>query len=130
MRERAGATAGMEAERAEAGPDLISGGSARDAAGDGVALEAGEVGSQIGGALIAQGAIFLQGFVDDALQIGGHVGIEAHRRDGGCVENGFEDLGGTAAVKGERAGRHLVENDAEGEEIGAGVEIFGARLLG
>ena len=38
--------------------------------------------------------------------------------------------GGGVAAKGQRAGGHLVEHDAEGEQVGAGVEFLAARLLG
>jgi len=74
-----------------------------------------EVGSQIGRALITQVAIFLQSLVDDALQLRGHVGIEAHGGDWAAIEDGFEDLRGAAAMKWKRARRHLVEDGAERE---------------
>jgi hypothetical protein len=64
------------------------------------------------------------------LQIRWHVGIEAHGWDWDRIENGFEYFRGAAAMKRERARRHLVEDDAEREEVGAGVEIFGTGLLG
>ena len=51
-----------------------------DAAGAGVALEAFEVGAHVGGVLVAEVAIFFEGFVDDAFELGREIGIEA--RDG------------------------------------------------
>jgi len=95
-----------------------------------VAFEAGEVGAEIGGTLVAEVAVFLEGFVDNAFEVRGQVGIQAERGGGRGIENGFEDFRGTAATKRQDAGGHLVEDGAEGKKITAGIEIFGAGLLG
>ena len=52
------------------------------------------------------------------------------RWSGGAIENGIEDYRGGVAAEGRAAGGHFVENGAEAENIGAGVEIFAASLLG
>ena len=60
----------------------------------------------------------------------GEIGIEANRRDGSAVQDGFEDDAAGVAAKRERPRRHFVEDDAEGKEVAASVEIFAADLLG
>src|ERR1700688_816816 len=70
---------------------------------------------KIGGALVAQVAIFLQRFVDDALQVCGHVGIETKGWGRRGIQNGFEDLGGAATAKRQCTRRHLVKYRAERE---------------
>ncbi len=46
------------------------------------------------------------------------------------MQNGFEDDAAGVSTKGKRARRHFVEDDAEGKEIAASVEIFAADLFG
>ena len=60
----------------------------------------------------------------------GNFGIEAHRGDGSAIEDGVENCRRSVAARRERAGGHFVENDAEREKVGAGVEGFAAGLLG
>ena len=60
----------------------------------------------------------------------GIVGMQARGRNWGAIENGIEDQAGGVAAEGERSGGHFVENCAEGEQIGAGVEFFAANLFG
>ena len=47
-----------------------------------------------------------------------------------AIENGVENVGGAFAAEGQLARGHFVEDDAERKKIGAGVEFFGAGLLG
>ena len=61
---------------------------------------------------------------------GGKIGIEANGRYGSAVQDGFEDDAAGVSAKGKRARRHFVEDDAEGEEVAASVEIFAADLFG
>ena len=68
--------------------------------------------------------------MDDLFELGRKSGIEANGRNGRAIENGIVDGGGGVALKRKLAGGHFVEDSAEGEEIGAGVEIPGARLFG
>ncbi len=93
-------------------------------------FQALKVGADVGGVLIAEVAIFLEALADDFFESGREIGIEAKRRDGSSIEDFFEDDAGGFAVEGKLAGGHFVEDDGEGEEIGASVEIFGADLFG
>ena len=61
---------------------------------------------------------------------GGRSGLMPSRRRRLAIEDGVEDFGGAVAAEGKLARGHFVEDGAEGEEIGAGVEILGAGLLG
>lgn len=96
----------------------------------GVALDALQVGTQVGGALIAEVAILFESFGDDVGQFFGQVGIEANRRNRCAFEDGLEDERGSIPAKGQGAGGHFVENGAEGKEIGAGVEFLAGGLFG
>src|SRR5215469_9911769 len=80
--------------------------------------------------LVAQVAVFFEGFADDALEFGGQIRIETNGRDRLATHDGFEDDGRTFAAERELASGHFIENDAEGEEVAARVELFGANLFG
>ncbi len=95
----------------------------------GVALEAFQVGAQLGGALKANFAVLFERFADDAIEFDRQGGIQASRRGGLLVQDGIEDGGGGVASEGEQAGGHLVENCTEGKEIAAGIEFFAQSLL-
>ncbi len=45
------------------------------------------------------------------------------------MEYGVIDVASTFAAKGHSAGHHFIENGAEGEQVGAGVEFFASHLL-
>ena len=47
-----------------------------------------------------------------------------------AVQNAVEDDRRRVARKTDPPGGHLVEHDAEREQVGARVQVFGARLLG
>src|SRR5579864_3001647 len=68
------------------------------------ALEALDVAAEIGGGLVTEFAVFFEGFTDDALELGGKIGIEANRRDGLAVHDGFKDYGGTFAAERKLSG--------------------------
>jgi hypothetical protein len=80
--------------------------------------------------LVTQVAIFFEGAIDDVFEFGGEIGIEADGLDRSAMENRFEDLGTGVAAEGKRAGGHLVEDDAEREEIAASVDFLAADLFG
>jgi hypothetical protein len=80
--------------------------------------------------LAAEIGIFFEGFVDQFFESRWEIGVEADRRYGGTVEDAVEDNTAGIAAKWESAGGHFVEDDAEGEEIGAGVEFPAADLFG
>ena len=95
-----------------------------------VALQALQVGQQVGGGLVADAAVLLERLVDDAFQFGGQFRVQAPGRYRGPVQDGIEDDRGGSAGKRQAPCRHLVEDGAEGKEIGAGVKLFAPRLLG
>ena len=101
-----------------------------EAVGFGVASGALEVGTEVGGALVAEVAVFLHRLVDGVLEIGGNVGVEADGFDGFAIYDFVEDGAGGVAFEGEKASGHFVEDDAEGKKIGARVEGFAEDLLG
>jgi hypothetical protein len=72
----------------------------------GVALEALEVGADVGGVLVAEVAIFLEAFADDFFELEREFGIEAERRRRFAAKNFFEDDAGGFAREGQLAGGH------------------------
>ena len=106
------------------------GGTGGYAAGVSVAAEALEIGTEFGGGLAAEVAIFFERLVDDVFEFGREFGMEPKRRNRSAIENGFGDDAGSFAAEGERAGGHFVKNDAEREEVTAGVEFLAADLFG
>ena len=59
-----------------------------------------------------------------------HRGVDAARRHRFAIEDAVEDHRRRVAGETLPAGRHLVEHDAEREQVGARIEILAARLLG
>jgi len=95
-----------------------------------VALESLQVGAQFRGVLVADVTIFLQRLVDDAFQAVGNIGIQTHWRSWRPVQNGVEGGSRSVATEWQPSGGHFVEHHAEGEKIGAGVNVFAPNLLG
>lgn len=124
-----------------------------------VAEEAADVGGERGGGGVAAGAVLLQGAHDDPVEVlgehadeagglggaGGGDGLglvfEASDADGGtrgfflaqdADELRVADAGEACAVEGGPAREELVEDDAEGVDVGAGVDVAAvhACLLG
>src|SRR5258706_5668178 len=58
------------------------------------------------------------------------MGVEAKRWRWRTSQNGVENNSGRISAEGHGAGGHLIEHGAEREQVGAGVKIFAARLLG
>src|SRR3972149_4707224 len=75
-------------------------------------------------------AVLLEQLADDLAEAFGEAAVQIGRRGRGVVEDPLEDAGGRAAGERSLTGRHLVEHYSEGEEIGAGVDLLAARLLG
>src|SRR5206468_2792398 len=67
--------------------------------------------------------------LDQGREIGRHLGRERRGGRGPIAEDGGEQIGGGGAGEGALSGEELVEQYAEGEEIGAGVEGPAAGLL-
>ena len=96
----------------------------------GVALDPLQVGLDLRGALVAQRRVLLQGLGDHALEFGGHIRIQPHGRHRLSVQDRVDDLRGALAAKRQDAGRHLVQDDAEREQIARRPDGLAARLLG
>src|SRR5260370_39155406 len=98
-----------------------------DLAGIDLTLQAFEVGAEFRGDLVADVAIFFESLVEDALELGGGVGVQGGRGDGGVVRNVIEDDGAGSAREGLLARKHLVRDGAEREEVASGVTLSGTR---
>ena len=109
---------------------VVDGGGLHHGAAGGFALEAFEVGAEIGSVLIAEVAVFFEGFVDDAFEFGRDFRVEANRCGRVSMENAVEYRGRSVALEREGSGGHFVENRSEREKIGPNVERFPERLLG
>jgi hypothetical protein len=78
----------------------------------------------------SQRAILLERLGDEAFQLVRNLAIHTPGRGGRRVENGIDDHNRCAAGERLTPRRHLVEDDAEREQIRAGVERLAAGLLG
>ncbi len=87
------------------------------------------VGELVGGGVAVAGFAF-EGAVEDLLQLRGDGGFGLHGRLGVADEAGVHDGEGVGAGEGELAGEHLVEHDAEGVDVAAGVAALAFDLLG
>jgi hypothetical protein len=75
-------------------------------------------------------AVLFDRLRDDALERQRHVGVELHRRQRLAVQDRVEHHGRRAALERLLARGHLVEHEAEREEVRADVQLLAARLLG
>ena len=89
-----------------------------------------QVGANFRGVLIAVLGVFLETQVDDPGQGGGNIGIELSWRDRDLLNDGDQKLARGISPERRAAGAHLVNRDAEREEIGARVDLSTQRLLG
>ena len=88
--------------------------------------------ADVGGGGEAGGGLFFEAAEDDGLEFDGEVGGDF--ADGGRVgeldgADGLE-LGRVGAVEGMAAGGELVEDEAEGEDVGLDAGLAGDELLG
>src|SRR5262249_32206466 len=97
--------------------------------GVGIALQSLQVGTHVGGDLIAQVSVFLQCLADDVFQLGRQVRIQAHSRRWCPVENGFEDHSRSVTPKRKHTRTHLVQNCAEREQVSASIKFLATHLL-
>ena len=79
--------------------------------------------------LVAEVAILDQALVDDFLQPLRQVGLRLFQRHGGLPQNGMHRHSPGRPGKCLLAGRHLVEQHSEREQVGARVQRLSARLL-
>src|SRR3954454_14187320 len=96
-------------QRRSAGSRLFCGNSP----GIGIALQALEIGANLGGVLVPQFPIFLQRFVNDALKFGGDFGIEANGCWRSVMEYGIENVAGALTAKRRLRRDHFIEDGAE-----------------
>src|SRR6516225_9571380 len=90
-------------------------------------LQPAQVGENLGGVLVPQVTIFLETLAHDALQAGRDIAGQSGDLP---IEHRIEERASALPTKGAGAGRHLIQNNAEGEQIGSGVEGLRANLLG
>src|SRR5204863_10016606 len=75
-------------------------------------------------------AVLCQAAIDEPAERRGNARVQAVDRLGRVLDYGGQRLNGRRALEGTLAGRHLVEDETEGELVGAEVERLPARLLG
>ena len=89
-----------------------------------------QVRAKVGRGLIAQLGVLLQRPGDDTVHLRGQVRVHAARRRRAAIEDPLEDDRRRIARECRVSGRHLVEHDAEREQVGSRVERLSTRLLG
>ena len=116
---------------------LISGGGRRNtdwhsrgSGGVQVTAKISQIDEQIRRGLEATGDILLEQFADDAFQFGGHVVVEAGNGFGLVVDDALNGVANIGSGKWQTFGQHLVEHDAEAEQIAAVIHLPADRLLG
>ena len=95
----------------------------------GVALQPLQVGSHLGGVLVAEGAIFLQGFTNDRVELRRNSRVLLTGQFRGLVEDGAIGRSVGISIERQAAAGHLVERHTEGKEVGAFVERFSRNLF-
>jgi hypothetical protein len=95
-----------------------------------VAPDAMQVGLQLGRGLVPETAVFLERLLQQPAERLRQPGGRLRRRGRIPVENGVEHDRRRVALKRQDAGRHLIQDGTEREQIGARVGELAARLLG
>ncbi len=80
--------------------------------------------------LIAQGPVLLQGLVEDSLEPLRQARSQSHRGFRSPVQDLIEDRSRGSAGERRRSCRHLVEHDAEREQVRPPVQLLAQHLLG
>ena len=88
-----------------------------------------QVGPQVRCRLVAKARSFSSALLMIASSSAGTSGFSPTGTVGGAVQDRVEDRRRGRATERQRARRHLVQHDAEREEVGARVELLAARLL-
>ena len=88
-----------------------------------------EISANVGGVLIAQVAVLFQRLINDLLQSGREIGIQAQGWNRRTVKDRFEDDRRGIATERQRAGRHFVQHRPKRKQVGAGIEFFALGLL-
>ena len=100
------------------------------AGGTGNIGEGFQVEGHIAGRLKTFGGIFFQAVAHDAFERGRNIAIGLGEVGRILFQDGAHGLDGGFAVEGALAGEHLIENGAEGEDVGARVGGLAANLFG
>ncbi len=88
-----------------------------------------EIAAQIGRRLIPEVAILLERLRDDPIELRRHRRVHARGRRGLARQQRLERRDRRGAGERQRPGRHLVQHDAEREDVGARVQFVAPRLL-
>ncbi len=89
-----------------------------------------EIECDVAGGMETRLGILFQAMLHDALQRRRNIAIGLAEVGRILLEDGAHGVGRRLAVEGALAGEHLVENGAEGEDVGAGIDGLAANLLG
>ena len=93
-------------------------------------LEALQINPEVGGILVAQLGIFLQGLVENFFQARRQLRIDFDGSDGLTVKDGVKHCRGGGSRERLPTGRHLVEDDPQREQVGAAVQLLAHGLFG
>src|SRR5579862_1131909 len=86
-------------------------------------LQSLQISAYLSRVLIALVSIFAQRLVNNFFKPRRNIGIDASRGNGSSGENSFDDHAACAAAKCLASRRHFVQQETEGEDIGARVQI-------
>src|SRR5215813_4560920 len=89
-----------------------------------------QIRADFSGRLATLPAVFFQRLGDQGIQSARHRRVYVACGGWRLVKNGLVDRSLRLARKGMPARRHLVQNQAEGEQIGAGIQLFFPNLFG
>ena len=87
-------------------------------------------GAEVGGAVVAVAGLAGHGAAHDVLERLRHARAHLARAQRLALEAGQRDGGFAVALEGRAAAEHLVEDDAEAVDVGAGVDRLALDLLG
>src|SRR5580700_5219358 len=88
-----------------------------------VPLQPLQVGANISSVLVAEVSVFLQTLVNDPFHFGWQVGIQPYWRNWLFFQNRIKNDSRTLTTERQNACCHLIEDDAEGKQIGARVQF-------
>src|SRR5271157_1704602 len=95
-----------------------------------IALEAFQIASHFGSALIAHLPVLFHRLADNTFQFIRQVGIRTQRGGWRFVEDVVENGSRSGSREGRTPGGHLVKDQPKGEKVGARIELLTERLLG